>query len=117
MVPDWARSIPPISSTSYTVVSRNKRRMRPALSGFRIFITRPNGVQEVCFPCFPRSRSTTPKKTSLSHTVRKRKNGGMGGNFNTHGMDFLFPATELVYLSKFDTNSHSCQNILFFTLH
>ena len=28
----------------------------------------------------------------------------MGGNFNTHGMDFLFPATELVYLSKFDTN-------------
>lgn len=41
----------------------------------------------------------------------------MGGNFNTHGMDFLFPATELVYLSKFDTNSHSCQNILFFTLH
>ncbi len=41
----------------------------------------------------------------------------MGGNFNTHGMDFLSPATESVYQSKFDTNSHSCQNILFFTLH
>ena len=41
----------------------------------------------------------------------------MGGNFNTNGMDFLFPETELVYMSKFDKNSHRCQNILFFTLH
>lgn len=97
-----------MSSTSYTVVSRNKRRIRSALSGFRIFTTRPNGVQADRFPCFPRSRSTTPKKSCLSHTVRKRKNEDMGGrcekvnqSSNTMSKAFIYNGMLVISIPNF----------------